>query len=93
MQFAGQLTSTLAALLLLYPMYQLGRLLFDRRVGFGAALLFQYLPISSHHLSDGISEALFLLLVASASTRPCGHCKAVRWRALPCADCSRALRT
>src|SRR5947209_18952866 len=66
MQFAGQLTSMLAALLLLYPMYHLGRLLFDRRVGFGGALLFQYLPISAHHLADGISESLFLLFVACA---------------------------
>jgi hypothetical protein len=66
MQYAGQLTSMLAALVLLYPMYHLGRLLFDRRVGFGGALLFQYLPISGHHLSDGISEALFLLFVATA---------------------------
>lgn len=66
MQFAGQFTSMLAALLLLYPMYHLGRLLFDRSVGFGAALLFQYLPTSAHHLSDGISESLFLLFVAAA---------------------------
>ncbi len=66
MQFASQLTSMLAALLLLYPMYHLGRVLFDRSVGFGAALLFQYLPISGHHLSDGISESLFLLFVAAA---------------------------
>ena len=65
MQFAGQLTSMLAALLLLYPMYHLGRILFNRRVGIGAALLFQYFPASGHHLSDGISEPLFLLLVAA----------------------------
>jgi hypothetical protein len=66
MRLASQLASLLAALLLLYPMYHLGRVLFDRRVGFAAALLFQYFPISGHHLSDGISETLFLLLVASA---------------------------
>jgi hypothetical protein len=66
MQLAAQLTSILAAIMLLYPMYHLGRLLFNRRVGFGAALLFQYLPISAHHLSDGVSEGFFLLLVASA---------------------------
>jgi 4-amino-4-deoxy-L-arabinose transferase-like glycosyltransferase len=65
MQLAGQLTSMIAVLILLYPMYHLGRLLFDRRVGFGAALLFQYLPSSAHHLSDGISESLFVMLVAA----------------------------
>jgi hypothetical protein len=65
MLIATQLTSLFAALLLLYPMYHLGCLLFNRTVGFGAALLFQYLPTSGHHLADGISEALFLLLAAS----------------------------
>lgn len=69
MRFAAQLTSTLAALLLLVPMYYLGKELFDRQVGFWAALLFQYLPVSGHHLSDGISEALFLLCVAMALWR------------------------
>src|SRR6516162_6483488 len=66
MQLAAQLAGTLAAFLLLYPMYHLGRLLFNRRVGFGGAILYQYLPISGHHLSDGISETLFLLLVATS---------------------------
>jgi hypothetical protein len=80
MQFAAQLVSVVAALLLLYPMYHLGRLLFDRRVGFGGALLFQYLPISGHHLSDAISETLFLLLVAAALLQ---GVRAVQNRSLP----------
>ncbi len=66
MQLAAQLTSVLASLLLLYPMYHLGRLLFDRRAGFIGALLFQYFPINAHHLTDGLSEPLFVLLVAVA---------------------------
>ncbi len=66
MQLAAQLVSFLAALLLLYPMYQLGKAFFDRTVGFGACLIYQYLPVSAHHLSDGISEPLFLLLLMSA---------------------------
>jgi hypothetical protein len=65
MQLATQLTSTLAALLLLFPTYHLGRVLFNRPVGFWGALLFQCLPSSAHHLSDGISEPFFLLLVTS----------------------------
>jgi hypothetical protein len=65
MQRAAQLTSLLAALLLLWPTYHLGRVLFDRSVGFGGALLFQYLPGSGQHLSDGISEPFFLLLLVS----------------------------
>ncbi len=64
-----QLASTLAALALLVPMFFLGKELFDRQIGFWAALLFQYLPVSGHHLSDGISEALFLFLVAMALWR------------------------
>jgi hypothetical protein len=72
LQFAAQLASMLASVLLVIPMYHLGRLLFDRRIGIGAALLFQYLPTSGHHISDGISEAVFLLFVA------CGLWQAVR---------------
>ncbi len=69
MRFSAQLASSLAALLLLVPMYFLGKELFGRQVGFWGALLFQYFPVSGHHLSDGISEALFLFLVAMALWR------------------------
>src|SRR5262249_52516138 len=37
-----------------------------RRVGFGAAVLLQCLPVSGRILADGLSESLFLLLAASA---------------------------
>jgi len=69
MRLSAQLASTLAALALLVPMYYLGKELFDRQIGFWGALLFQYLPVSGHHLSDGISEALFLFLVTMALWR------------------------
>jgi hypothetical protein len=69
MRTSAQLASALAALALLVPMYFLGKELFDRQVGFWGALLFQYLPVSGHHLSDGISEALFLFLTAMALWR------------------------
>jgi hypothetical protein len=62
MQLSAQLASSLAAVLLVIPMFYLGKVLFDRGVGFWAALLFQCLPVSGHILSDGLSEALFLLL-------------------------------
>src|SRR5439155_11796265 len=52
--------------LLVIPMYFLGKLLFPRAAGFGAAALFQCLPVPAHILSDGLSEALFLLLACSA---------------------------
>ena len=43
----------------------LGRQFFDRPVSFLGALLYQYLPISAQHLSDGISEPAFLLFLVS----------------------------
>ena len=66
MQLSAQLVSLVASLFLAALMFRLGIRLWDRYVGFWGALLFQFLPGSAHHLSDGISEALFLLCVASA---------------------------
>src|SRR5262249_4941662 len=37
-----------------------------RAICFGAVLLYQYLPISAQHLSDGISEPVFLVMLVSA---------------------------
>jgi 4-amino-4-deoxy-L-arabinose transferase-like glycosyltransferase len=66
LQQAAQLTSALAGVLLVVPMFLLGRELFDRRVGFWTALLLQVLPPSGRVLADGLSEPLFLLLAAMA---------------------------
>jgi hypothetical protein len=66
MQLAGQLASALAGLLLVIPMYFLGRALLDRSTGFWGALLFQCLPTSGHILSDAVSDSLFLLLLTTA---------------------------
>jgi hypothetical protein len=66
MAFSAQLASNLAAVLLVIPMFYLGKLLFHRPAGFGAALLFQFWPVSAHLLSDGLSEPLFLLLTCTA---------------------------
>jgi hypothetical protein len=66
MRLSAQLVSGLATVLLIVPMFYLGKTLWDARIGFGGALLFQLLPMSGHHLSDGISEALFVLLVAGS---------------------------
>lgn len=64
MALYAQLTSALAACLLVIPMYYLGRELFNRRVAFWTALVFQCLPLSGRATSDALSEGLFLLLVA-----------------------------
>lgn len=66
MQLAAQLVSGLAGTLLVVPMFFLGRLLFNRKVAFGAALLFQCLPGPARMTSDALSEGLFLLLAISA---------------------------
>ena len=78
MQLSAQLASNLAALLLIFPMYFLGRFFFERRVAFWGTLLYQYLPVSGQHLSDGVSEALFLLLTSTPFCVPCGHCAGSR---------------
>ena len=65
MQVSAQIASALASLLLVIPMFCLGRELFDRRVGFWATLMFQCLPVAAHVMSDGLSEATFLLFAAS----------------------------
>jgi hypothetical protein len=65
MQLSAQLASAAASVLLVVPMFYLGRELFGRRVGFGAALFFQCLPAAGRVLGDGLSEALFLLCASS----------------------------
>lgn len=66
MQLSAQLASSLAGVLLVVPMFFLGRELFDRRVAFWATALFQCLPTSGRVLGDGLSESLFLLWAATA---------------------------
>ncbi len=81
MQLSAQLASNLAAVLLVIPMFYLGKAFFDRRVGFWTALLFQLLPVVSHHLADGVSEPLYLLL--GSSTLLCaveGFRRQSQWR-------------
>jgi hypothetical protein len=88
MQLSAQLAAAVPGVLLVIPMFFLGKQLFGRRAGFWGALLFQCLPVSGHILSDALSEPLFLLLMTTAlclairglrlqSTRPlilCGAC-------------------
>ncbi len=66
MVLSAQLVSLVASLVLLFPMYFLGRQFFHRGISFGAALLYQYLPISAHHLSDALSEPVYLVFLVSA---------------------------
>lgn len=63
---AAQLVSAAASLVLVVPMYILGRMLFGRRVAFMAALLFQVLPVPAHITSDALTEATYLLPAVTA---------------------------
>src|SRR5262249_44050157 len=63
---SAQIASALASVLLIIPMFCLGRELFSARVGFWGTVLFQCLPIGSRVLSDGLSEATFFLFLTSA---------------------------
>src|SRR5262249_54850600 len=66
MRLSAQLASAAASVLFVVPMFYLGKELFDRRVGFWAALLLQCLPATGKLMADGLSEPLFLLWAASA---------------------------
>jgi 4-amino-4-deoxy-L-arabinose transferase-like glycosyltransferase len=66
LQLSAQLTSALAGVLLVVPMFYLGRDLLGRRAGFWGTALFQCLPVSARVMSDGLSEATFLLFAATA---------------------------
>ncbi len=63
---ATQTANGLAAILLVVPLYLIGRILFNRNVGFAAALLFQVLPVPARVTSDGLSEGVYLLAAAVA---------------------------
>jgi hypothetical protein len=64
MVLSAQLVNWLAGCLLVIPMFYLGKELFNRRVGFGTAALFQCLPVAARVTSDGLSEGIFLLIAA-----------------------------
>jgi hypothetical protein len=65
MQLSAQLASSLAGILLVIPMFYLGRALFDRGVGFWATAVFQALPVSTRIMGDGLSDPTFLLIAAT----------------------------
>lgn len=63
---AAQIASSVAGVLLVLPVYWLGRKLFDRSAGFWAALLLQFLPVFARDTADGLSDGPFLLCALSA---------------------------
>ena len=65
-QLSAQLPNALAGILLVVPLYLLGREVFGRRVGFWAALLFQVLPVPARVTADALSEGVYLFWSAVA---------------------------
>jgi hypothetical protein len=71
MQWSAQFASALASVLLVVPVFYLGRELFDRRVGFWAAVFLQCQPTSGRGMADGLSEPVFLLAASAALASAC----------------------
>lgn len=65
MVLACQLASSLAAVLLVLPLYCLGVWLHGRAVGLSAGLIFSCLPVAAHVTSDGLADGLYLLWLVS----------------------------
>ncbi len=65
MQYAAQTVSLLAALVLVFPTYYLGKFARGPWFGANAVVLFQFLPTPGQYLSDGVSDGLLLCLIAS----------------------------
>ena len=63
---SAQLVSLFAGILMVLPVYFLGKTLFGRNAGVLAAALLQCLPVFVHVTSDALSESLFLLFVSSS---------------------------
>ena len=66
MLLSGQIANCLAGILLVVPMYLLGRMLGGKFVGFAGAAFFQVLPVAAHVTSDTLSEGCYLLGLSSA---------------------------
>ncbi|MCS7045494.1 MAG: glycosyltransferase family 39 protein [Gemmataceae bacterium] len=79
MRLCAQLVSGLAAIALVLPSYYLGKALAGPRLAFGGSLLVQWLPTTAHHLSDGISESLFLFLLTTALWSAVRGCQNRHW--------------
>ena len=65
-EFCAHLANFLAGLLLVVPMYFVGKRLGGRGVGFGAALLFQVMPVPVRVTVDTLTEGTYLLFAALA---------------------------
>lgn len=63
---ACQIVSSIAGVLLVVPLYLIGRMLLGRNPAFAAALLFTTLPVPARVTSDGMADGLYLLAATTA---------------------------
>ncbi len=66
MLLAAQVASSVAGVLIVIPVYRLGRRLFSPAAGFWSAMLLQFLPVFARDTADGLSDGLFLFFAVSA---------------------------
>ncbi len=65
-QISSQLSASFFSVLLVIPLFVIGREIFNAKVGFWAVILFEFLPASSKVLGDGLSEGMFLFFAAAS---------------------------
>ncbi len=80
MMASAQWVGVVCGVLIVIPMYFLGVALFDGRVGFWTALLFQCFPIGTRATADALSEGLFLLVMACACVAAVYAVRRSSWR-------------
>ena len=66
MQVSAQLATTLAGILLIFPLYFLGCELFNPRIAFWGTAIFQCLPATARSTADGLSEGVYFLFAVTA---------------------------
>jgi hypothetical protein len=66
MQLSAQLVNAVASVLLVVPLYYLGRELFARHIAFWSVVLIQCLPSFGRVMPDGLTEPLFLLFAMAS---------------------------
>lgn len=79
MMLAAQLTSVLASLLLIPVTYRIALRCFDRSTALGAVALYQMLPVCVRLTTDGLSEGVYLLVVAGALCGAIESYRSPRW--------------
>lgn len=82
MALSAMIATAITGVLFVVPAYFLLRSVFDRQIATAALVVFEVLPVLVEVTSDGISDGLFLLTVASALWFACRALESARRGAL-----------